>query len=56
MSKRSNRTNISFLLALLLTIFISIFIVITVTRVTIMNPSYLISKMESADFYQQSYS
>ena len=54
MSKRSNRTNISFLLALLLTIFISIFIVITVTRVTIMNPSYLISKMESADFYQQS--
>ena len=54
MSKRSNHTNISFLLALLLTIFISIFIVITVTRVTIMNPSYLISKMESADFYQQS--
>lgn len=54
MSKRSSRSNISFLLALLLTIFISIFIVITVTKATIMNPNYLISKMESADFYQQS--
>ena len=54
MSKRSSRSNISFLLALLLTIFISILIVITVTKTTIMNPNYLISKMERADLYQQS--
>lgn len=54
MSKKNSRNHISYLLALLLTIFISIFIVITVTKVTIMNPTYLISKMGSANFYQQS--
>lgn len=54
MSRKSSRNHLSYLLALLLTIFISIFIVLTVTNVTIMNSSYLISKMESADFYQQS--
>ena len=50
MSRKSSRNHLSYLLALLLTIFISIFIVLTVTNVTIMNSSYLISKMESADF------
>ena len=54
MSKKNSRNHVSYLLSLLLTIFISIFVVITVTKVTIMNPDYLISKMESADFYQQS--
>lgn len=54
MSKRKSRNNISFLLALLLTIFISSLVVTTVTRFTLMNPSYLIAKLESADFYQQS--
>lgn len=54
MSKKNNRNFISYILALLLTIFISIFIVITVTKVTIMNPNYLTSKMENANFYQQS--
>ena len=54
MSRKSSRNHLSYLLALLLTIFISIFIVLTVTNVTIMNSSYLISKMESADFYRQS--
>ena len=54
MSRKSSRNYLSYLVALLLTIFISIFIILTVTNVTIMNSSYLTSKMESADFYRQS--
>lgn len=55
MAKKSNsRTTVSYILSLLIAIFLSIFIVLTVTRFTVMSPSYLISKMEQADFYQQS--
>lgn len=54
MSKRKSRNRLSYLLALLLTIFISTLIITSVTKFTIMNPSYLITKMTNADFYQQS--
>ena len=54
-AKKSNsRTTLSYLLSLLIAIFLSIFVVLTVTRFTVMSPSYLITKMDKADFYRQS--
>lgn len=52
--KSSSRTTLSYILSLLIAIFLSIFVVMTVTRFTVMSPSYLIAKMDNADFYKQS--
>lgn len=54
-SKKSNsRSTLSYILSLLIAIFLSVFVVITVTRFTVMSPSFLMSKMEEANFYSQS--
>ena len=52
--KSSSRTTLSYILSLLIAIFLSILVVLTVTRFTVMSPSFLISKMDGADFYKQS--
>lgn len=53
MDKRKNRMTISYLLAILLTIFISTLIITTVTRFTIMSPQYILKKMDQVNFYQE---
>ena len=52
--KSSSRTTLSYILSLLIAIFLSILVVLTVTRFTVMSPGFLISKMDGADFYKQS--
>ena len=52
--KSSSRTTLSYILSLLIAIFLSILVVLTVTRFTVMSPSFLISQMDGADFYKQS--
>ena len=49
--KSSSRTTLSYILSLLIAIFLSILVVLTVTRFTGMSSGFLISKMDEADFY-----
>lgn len=53
MKRNNNRKGISIVLSLLISIFTFILILTTVTKFTIVNPNYLMSKMEKADFYQE---
>lgn len=53
MDNKKSRKTVSYIISLLLTIFISIFIVITITNFTIMNPKFLIDKMNENNFFQQ---
>lgn len=53
-SHLSTRKTLSYLFSLLIAIFLSIFVVLTVTRFTIMSPSYILRQMNNADFYEQS--
>ncbi|MBM6880018.1 hypothetical protein H6A09_05010 [[Clostridium] spiroforme] len=53
-SHSSTRKTLSYLFSLLIAIFLSIFVVLTVTRFTIMSPNYILKQMNKADFYEQS--
>lgn len=53
-SHLSTRKTLSYLFSLLIAIFLSIFVVLTVTRFTIMSPNYILRQMNKADFYKQS--
>ena len=56
MHKKSKRRSVAYIVSLLLTVFISIFIVLTISNFTIFNANYLLSKMESVNFYQEAIS
>ena len=56
MHKKSKRRSVAYIVSLLLTVFISIFIVLTISNFTVFNANYLLSKMESVNFYQESIS
>ena len=53
MHKKSKRRSVAYIVSLLLTVFISIFIVLTISNFTVFNANYLLSKMESVNFYQE---
>lgn len=53
MHKKDTRKSVAYIISLLLTIFISLSIVLTITNFTIFNENYLFSKMESVNFYQE---
>lgn len=56
MHKKSKRRSVAYIVSLLLTVFISIFIVLTISNFTVFNANYLLSKMESVNFYQEAIS
>ena len=45
MHKKSKRRSVAYIVSLLLTVFISIFIVLTISNFTVFNANYLLSKM-----------
>ena len=54
--KSSSRTTLSYILSLLIAIFLSILVVLTVTRFTVMSPGFLISKMDGMKRYSKKHS
>lgn len=56
MHKKTKRKSIAYIVSLLLTVFISVFIILTITNFTIFNANYLLSKMENVNFYQEAIS
>ena len=51
MKKNKSRTVISFILSILLAIFMTLLVILTITRFTMTSPSYLVNKLEDANYF-----